>query len=99
MLRVCHDRPVLFNQFGYVDHLRRGGFSEEQARASAEALAGVSTETVATKQDVDRLETKIESLEHKLVDEIHATVYKAFGALAALIGVVSGIAAVAAKFW
>ncbi|MBY6242376.1 hypothetical protein [Methylosinus sp. Sm6] len=97
---------ALFNQFGYVDHLKRGGFSDEQARASAAALAGALRETVAAKHDVDRVETKIQaleqkivSLEHKLVAEIHATVYKTFGALAALIGLISGVAAVAARFW
>lgn len=70
------------------------------ARASAEALAGALAETVATKHGVDpmvskitSLEHKIVALEHKLVVEIHATMYKAFGALAARIGVVSGIAA------
>ncbi len=54
---------VLFNQFGYVDHLERGGFTEEQARASAEALAGALSETVATKHDIERLEMRIGSFE------------------------------------
>ncbi len=47
---------VLFNQFAYADRLKRGGFSDDQARASAEALGDALTETVATKSDLERTE-------------------------------------------
>lgn len=43
---------VLFNPLTYIDRLTRGGFTPEQARASAEALETAFTETVATKADV-----------------------------------------------
>lgn len=56
---------VLFNQFAYTDRLKRGGFSDEQARASAEALNDAFTETVATKYDLARLEVAFERLESK----------------------------------
>jgi len=52
---------VLFNQFAYTDRLTRGGFTPEQARASAEALETAFTETVATKSDLDRLETALKT--------------------------------------
>lgn len=56
---------VLFNQFAYIDRLKRGGFSDEQARASAEALGDAFTEAVATKSDLGRLEAAFERLEGK----------------------------------
>lgn len=56
---------VLFNQFAYTDRLKRGGFSDEQARASAEALSDAFTEAVATKSDLGRLEAAFERLEGK----------------------------------
>jgi len=43
---------VLFNRLTYIDRLTRGGFSPEQARASAEALETAFTESVATKSDL-----------------------------------------------
>jgi chromosome segregation ATPase len=50
---------VLFNQFAYADRLKRGGFTDDQARASAEALADALSETVATKSDIAELKTEI----------------------------------------
>jgi hypothetical protein len=61
---------VLFNQFAYTDRLTRGGFTPEQARASAEALETAFSETVATKSDLDRVEagvkTDIDRVEGKI---------------------------------
>lgn len=50
---------VLFDQFAYADRLKSGGFSDEQARASAEALRAALTETVATKTDLAELKTEL----------------------------------------
>ena len=52
---------VLFNQFAYTDRLTRGGFTPEQARASAEALETAFSETVATKNDLDRVQTALKA--------------------------------------
>jgi hypothetical protein len=52
---------VLFNQFAYTDRLTRGGFTPEQARASAEALETAFSETVATKSDLDRVESALKT--------------------------------------
>jgi hypothetical protein len=52
---------VLFNQFAYADRLKRGGFSDDQARASAEALGDALTETVATKSDLERTESALKA--------------------------------------
>lgn len=141
---------VLFNQFAYTDRLTRGGFTPEQARASAEALEGAFAGAVATKSEldgakadlkseIDRVETSLKSeiervetslkseiervetslkseidrvetglkseiatlrvdaakTETRLVSEIHSTVYRGVGLLAALMGFV----ALAAKLW
>lgn len=67
---------VLFNQFAYVDRLKTGGFSDDQARASAEALAGALSETVATSSQLSAVETKlggeIAAVETKLSTQIAA---------------------------
>jgi flagellar capping protein FliD len=63
---------ILFNQLAYIDRLVRGGFSPDQARASAEALESALTETVATKSDIAEVKHEINSartdLEHKITD-------------------------------
>ena len=50
---------VLFNALTYIDRLTRGGFSPEQARASAEALETAFGETVATKSDLAELKAEL----------------------------------------
>ena len=71
---------VLFNQFAYADRLKNGGFSDDQARALAEALATALSETVATKTDLFALEAKIEA-------KIGDTVLKVIGAQIAIAGI------------
>ena len=58
---------VLFNQFAYADRLKNGGFSDDQARASAEALATALSETVATKTDLLVLEAKLSDFVLKVI--------------------------------
>ena len=52
---------ILFDRLAYVDRLKAGSFSEQQARAAADALGEALTETVATKADINQLETKIDA--------------------------------------
>jgi|HubBroStandDraft_2_1064218.scaffolds.fasta_scaffold2332428_1 hypothetical protein len=52
---------VLFSQFVYTDRLKQGGFSEDQARASAEALGLALSETVATKSDLATVQAQLEA--------------------------------------
>jgi hypothetical protein len=61
---------VLFNQLAYIDRLTRGGFSPDQARASAEALETAFTESVATKTDIAELKNEIVASEARLRTEI-----------------------------
>lgn len=61
---------VLFNQFAYADRLKRGGFTDEQARASAEALSDALSEAVATKSDIAELRTEVKGEIAELRGEI-----------------------------
>lgn len=70
MIKNRMSAQVLFNQFAYSDRLKAGGFSDEQARASVDALASALSETVATSHQLDaveqRLDAKIEKLDAKI---------------------------------
>jgi hypothetical protein len=65
---------VLFNPLTYIDRLTRGGFSPEQARASAEALETAFSESVATKSDLEavkhELQSSLDSLRHETKSSI-----------------------------
>ena len=50
---------IAFDTLAYVDKLKSSGIPEDQARAQAEALDTALRETVATKADIQRLETQI----------------------------------------
>jgi hypothetical protein len=64
---------VLFNPLTYIDRLTRGGFTPEQARASAEALESAFTESVVTKTDVAELKRDVSDVETRLRSEISET--------------------------
>src|SRR6266545_3046490 len=63
---------LLFDQFAYTDRLARGGFTPEQARASAEALGTALSEAVATKSDVAELKADLKGDIAELKAEIAA---------------------------
>ena len=80
---------VLFNQFVYVDRLKAGGFTDDQARASADALGAALSDTVATSSELTASETrlgvKIDNLEAKIevsVTRLEATLIKWFVGIA-----------------
>ena len=59
---------ISFDTLAYVKMLREAGVEEKQAEAQAAALAGVLKSNVAdlaTKQDVDRLESKLNLIEER----------------------------------
>ena len=59
---------ISFDTLPYVKMLREAGVEEKQAEAQAAALAGVLKSNVAdlaTKQDVDRLESKLNLIEER----------------------------------
>jgi hypothetical protein len=65
---------VTFDKLSYSQTLRSGGFTPEQAEASAHALDFALRDTVATKGDLDGLKVELEHtldgvearLEHKI---------------------------------
>jgi hypothetical protein len=57
---------VLFNPLTYIDRLTRGGFTPEQACASAEALENAFTESVATKADILDVKRELLDFKHEL---------------------------------
>ncbi len=53
---------IPFDTYAYVKKLKAAGFTEEQAGAQAEALAGVVDANLATKHDIAALRRDIEVL-------------------------------------
>jgi len=52
---------VALDTLAYARRLREAGFSERQAEGQAEALAAAMTDTLATRQDLRELETRIDA--------------------------------------
>ncbi len=97
---------VLFNQFAYVDRLKAGGFTDDQARASADALGAALSDTVATSSELTATETrlgvKIDNLEAKIevsVTRLEATLIKWFVGIAlTMTGLISSAVWAIVKF-
>ena len=51
---------VTFDTLAFAEHLRRGGFSEEQAKSATEAFATATAQELATKSDLVILRKDIE---------------------------------------
>ena len=52
---------LTFDKLSFVDKLKAGGFTEEQARTQADALDAAFSESVATKRDLKELEVALRS--------------------------------------
>lgn len=52
---------IAIDTLAYARSLRECGFSEEQAEGQARALAAAMTDTLATKQDLRELETRMDA--------------------------------------
>jgi hypothetical protein len=52
---------IALDTLAYARRLREAGFSEQQAEGQAQALAAAMTDTLATKQDLRELETRIDA--------------------------------------
>jgi hypothetical protein len=79
---------ITFDKLVYIDRLKSAGIDEPQARAHAEALDQALRESVATKQDlreeIARVEHKIEVLGRDLTIRMGGIAILLFGALASL---------------
>jgi hypothetical protein len=72
-LRLMSSTAFIFDRLAYVDRLRAAGVDESQARAHAEALDVALRDGVASKTDIDRLETKLSSDIDRLEAKIETT--------------------------
>lgn len=61
---------LTFDRLAYIDRLKEAGVDEKQARAQADALDAALRESVATKADLERLESKLETLSANLKVDI-----------------------------
>ena len=65
---------ILFDRLAYVDRHKAGSFTEQQARAAADAHGEALTETVATKADIAQLQATIKADIAQLETKIDARI-------------------------
>ena len=79
---------IVFDKLVYVDRLKSAGVEEAHARAHAEALDQALRDTVATKQDlreeITRVEHKIEMAVRDLTIRMGGIALLLFGAVASI---------------
>ena len=77
---------VTFDTHKFIRRLRDSGMSDEQAEALADALRDVQSEAeLATKRDIQDLETRIREVELRLTVKIGGMLVIAVGVLAGLL--------------
>ncbi|MDE2130559.1 MAG: DUF1640 domain-containing protein [Betaproteobacteria bacterium] len=77
---------VTFDTHKFIRRLRDSGMPDEQAEALADALRDVQSEAeLATKRDIQDLETRIREVELRLTVKIGGMLVIAVGVLAALL--------------
>jgi preprotein translocase subunit Sss1 len=59
-------KTIAFDTLAYANKLKNAGVEGKQAEIQAEALAEIIEERLATKSDIDKLESKITELGYKL---------------------------------
>lgn len=75
---------ILFDRLAYVDRLKRGGITDEHARAHAEAMDEALRESVATKADVQRLGAAMDLLRRDMIITTGTASVALFAALASI---------------
>jgi hypothetical protein len=58
---------VTFDRFAYIDKLKSGGVSDEQARVQADALDIALLDTVATKADISEVKIVIAEMKYDMI--------------------------------
>jgi hypothetical protein len=71
---------ILFDKLAYVDRLIKSGIDESQARALSDALDEALKESVATRNDIERLE-------HRLTVRVGAMFVAFYGVVLATLAV------------
>ncbi len=57
---------ITFDKLAYVERLKSGGYTEQQAKTQAEALDAALKESVATKHDIDLLRRDLRESEQRV---------------------------------
>ncbi|MEI7606359.1 MAG: hypothetical protein WCJ64_03130 [Rhodospirillaceae bacterium] len=76
---------VPFDTLKFVEKLEAGGFTHQQAKAAAEAFADATSQELATKADIGRLETALLLLEQRMTIKLGGLVVVATGVILAAI--------------
>lgn len=81
---------IPFDTLKFVEKLEAGGFTHQQAKAAAEAFAEATSQELATKADVTRLETALQLLEQRMTIKLGGLIVAATGLLLAAIRYLPG---------
>jgi len=74
-----------FDTLKFVETLEAGGFTHAQAKAAAEAFAEATSQELATKADISRLETALQLLEQRMTIKLGGMLIVAVGVILAAI--------------
>ena len=77
---------VLFDTQSAVDDLKRGGFSEEQAKANVPFVREALEGGVATKGDIEKLDARMDTLEVAIRAEMKVLRFQILAALTGATG-------------
>lgn len=75
---------MAFDTYHYVQHLKKAGFTEQQAAAQADALSQVIDTNLATKADIRDLAVAIDRMGDKITVRLGGLVVVGIGVLAAM---------------
>ncbi len=75
---------ITFDKLAYVDALKSGGFTAEQARAQASALEDALRDTVATRQDIIDLKKEMQIIKRDIVITLGGMIIGLGGVLIAI---------------
>jgi len=76
---------VPFDTLKFVEKLEAGGFTHQQAKAAAEAFADATSQELATKADIGRLEKDLLLLEQRMTIKLGGLIVVATGIILAAI--------------
>lgn len=82
---------VLFDTQSAVDDLKRGGFSEEQAKANVRFVREALEGGVATKNDMAKLDARMDTLEATIRAEMKVLRFQILAALAGATGILGAL--------
>ena len=75
---------ITFDKLAYVDALKSGGFTSEQARVQAAALEDALRDSVATKQDIAGLKKEMQIMKRDIIIALGGMIMALGGVLIAI---------------